>query len=963
LVKLEEALTILEGVIDPPLEIRILRSAAEVARNGGQFSKALEFDNKALELARVNDRRRDHAGILRDIAVIYSRQENLTQAQNFSLKALQASESNSDLNGKAEALLVSEDIYYRGGDLAQAVNSASQALVIWSKLGYKRGQARALWDLAAIYNDQTEFQLAFDSAERAWKLFDSLGDDLEKARCSALIGLILNTIGKKQEALNRFEQAMPIFKRSRDFSAEAMVLNSIAQTRADLSDYESALPFAKLALEIYTTSDDRVAKAFSLWSVGSFYMATGDLDNAQKSLESALKMSINSNKRVAAACWRDLGVVLQRRGDLDQAQRSLDEALKLSRNPVDRRLQASVLLAVGRLREAMRDQDAALQLYRESLELHRSIEDTVGQITALFHIAKLLRLQRPNESLRSSEEAIQIIERMRTSIAGSTLRTSYFASAREHFDLYIDLLMRDHRESSAFEFSERARGRTLLESIAETRISVSEGVDRKIAERVTSLRAAIDSTSEKYRELLSSQPNAKQRNELNDELHRLEAELDLAEGQLRTRNPRYADLAKPELLTLQEVQRQILDGESILLEYVLGDQSSYLWAVTRDTFDSYSLPRESEVETHVREFLKLVTTPNAGRFHSQPMSSTSDSDWQAKYLRAAADLSRILLSPVKDHLGKRRIIIVADGALQYLPFSALPTPKSIESPTPVALVAEHTIVVQPSASTLAVLRKERSSRRAPANTIAVLADPVYERTDSRCARSSVCALPAAPLLSGPGPAGVPTANTPLLRGNDSAGTSLSRLAATAREASGIQALVPAREFFEARGFKATREAAMSSDVARARIIHFAAHTRLDDVHPDLSSLVFSLIDERGNKQNGYLRLGDMYNLKLSAELVVLSACETALGKEVKGEGLMSMVRGFMYAGTPRVLASLWKVDDEATADLMAEFYKELLVNKLPAADALRRAQITQMGKKNHESPYYWAGFQLNGEWN
>ena len=176
-------------------------------------------------------------------------------------------------------------------------------------------------------------------------------------------------------------------------------------------------------------------------------------------------------------------------------------------------------------------------------------------------------------------------------------------------------------------------------------------------------------------------------------------------------------------------------------------------------------------------------------------------------------------------------------------------------------------------------------------------------------------------------------------------------------------MVPEDRRMAALGFNATKAVAMNPDLKRYRIVHFATHTVLNDDHPDLSSLVLSLVDEKGNPQSGYLRLRDMYNLQLAAELVVLSACDTALGKEVKGEGLMSMVRRFMYSGTPRVLASLWKVDDEATAELMKEFYKHLLQEGMTPAAALRQAQITQMQKKSRQSPYYWAGFQLQGEWN
>jgi len=241
---------------------------------------------------------------------------------------------------------------------------------------------------------------------------------------------------------------------------------------------------------------------------------------------------------------------------------------------------------------------------------------------------------------------------------------------------------------------------------------------------------------------------------------------------------------------------------------------------------------------------------------------------------------------------------------------------------------------------LEVIRREAPTRGTPDRTLAVFADPVFQAVDSRVRKAQV------------------------LRGSDAVGPRLDlpRLPSTRQEAEAILAMVSPDRRMGALGFNATKKAAVNPDLKRYRIVHFATHTVLDDDHPELSSLVLSLVDERGNPQSGFLRLRDMYNLSLSAELVVLSACETALGKEVKGEGLMSMVRGFMYSGTPRVLASLWKVDDEATAELMMEFYRQHLQSGSTPAAALRQAQIAQIKKTSRQSPYYWAGFQLQGEW-
>jgi CHAT domain-containing protein len=137
---------------------------------------------------------------------------------------------------------------------------------------------------------------------------------------------------------------------------------------------------------------------------------------------------------------------------------------------------------------------------------------------------------------------------------------------------------------------------------------------------------------------------------------------------------------------------------------------------------------------------------------------------------------------------------------------------------------------------------------------------------------------------------------------------------------------------------------------------------INSVHPELSGLVLSLVDPQGRPQEGFLRLHDIYNLKLGADLVVLSACQTALGKDIRGEGLIGLTRGFMYAGAPRVVASLWEVDDRATAELMKRLYEGMLVRGLTPAAALRDAQLALRRDRRWSDPFYWGAFVLQGEW-
>lgn len=966
----ERALATWRTIRDRVEEVGTLQTAGNLYRDSGNFARALEYFEHALELAEAERLEIDRAGILRAIATIHLRNGNATRASEYSLKALEVSRSSSDRNGEAEGLLVLGDIYYFSSDYSRAADADSQAYSIWEGLRYRRGQARSLLELAAIDSDRNEFTQAFDHAQRAHSLFGALDDDIGRARSSSLIGHVLSSKGRKQEALESLEQAKPVLMTSGDLTSQAGLLNATARIYADLGDYDSALSFSKLALEKYRTLANRVLESITLRVIGHYYLAAGDLPSAKLFLERALKgFQILSNTRAEAFCWLDLGLVDQSLGDTQGALDSLNKSLEMSRVTVDRRLEASVLLALGRVREAAGDNAAAaLQFYRDSLRLHTATENRLGEITALYHIASCLqRMGEIGSSIANSEAAIEIIETLRTSLASSGLRTFYFASARQHFDLYIDSIMRGQGgagpdASKAFEVAERSRARTLLESLVETRVSISGNTD--LIEREASLRAAIDAKSERYTALLSVNPGSNERAKLSDELRRLNAEYDELQGQLKLQNPQYAALVQPQPLKLSEVQQQVLDNDSLLLEYALGDENSYLWVISRDSLASYPLPNRSEIETKVRRYRDFITARLLLSGEKQGSYQARVRAADAQYAMAAAELSQMLLGAVGD-LGKRRLLIVADGMLQYLPFGALPTPQSLETSNPVPLIVEHEVVNLPSASTLAVIRREAPLRGNPDRTIAVFADPVFEAKDPR-------------VLKTQRPVSFATANqgrtTPLagttaglnqtFRSSDAVGIrpDLPRLPFTGQEAEAILAIVPADQRLAALGFGATREAARDPDLKRYRFVHFATHTVLNDDHPDLSSLVLSLVNERGVRQNGFLRLRDIYNLRLSAELVVLSACETALGKEVKGEGLLSMVRGFMYSGTPRVLASLWKVDDLATAELMKEFYKQLLESRLTPAAALRQAQIAQMQKKSRQSPYYWAGFQLHGEW-
>jgi CHAT domain-containing protein len=632
---------------------------------------------------------------------------------------------------------------------------------------------------------------------------------------------------------------------------------------------------------------------------------------------------------------------------------------------------------------AVRDWDKSLDHYRQALAIQRAIKSPQNETQSLLGIARVERERgNPAGARASIEAAIKIIESIRARIRIQDLRASYLSVNQDLYEFYIDLLMAMRRNptsegyaAAAFEANERRLARSLLDSLIEARADIRQGVDPQLLAEERALRQRLNA-KEAYRiQLLSGKHTQEQAMAAENELNDLGAQYQNVQARIRAANPRYAALTQPSPLKLVEIQRQALDDDTLLLEYALGKERSFLWAVTRNSFASYELPRRDTIETDARRVYKLLNLS-----HQRQYKRESE--------LASVELSRMLLTALADQLDKKRLLIVADGALQYLPFAALPMPKmerhgdkatgrqgdkatrrqgdktnpqsAIPNPqsfTP--LIVNHEIINLPSASTLALLRRDLAGRLPAARTVAVLADPVLQADDARVKQAGAGAKIETPAASGAG--GAETDD--LVRSAGEAGVpSLARLPFTRQEAEAILTLARDGKSLKALDFNASRATATSPELAEYRIVHFATHGLINSRRPQLSGIVLSLVDEYGRQQDGFLRAHDIYNLRLGADLVVLSACQTALGEQVKGEGLVGLTQGFMYAGAPRVAASLWNVKDEATAELMKRFYEKMLREGMPPAAALRAAQVSMWKDKRWEAPYYWAGFILQGEW-
>jgi CHAT domain-containing protein len=419
-----------------------------------------------------------------------------------------------------------------------------------------------------------------------------------------------------------------------------------------------------------------------------------------------------------------------------------------------------------------------------------------------------------------------------------------------------------------------------------------------------------------------------------------------------------------------------LDGETLLLEYMLGEEGSVLWAITRNSAHLYELPGRIAIEQAAQQVIELLTArlPRDNETNLEAFRRANRT--RSQFPAAAENLSRMILGPVVGQLRRQRLLIVADGKLHFIPFAVLPKPGArgwglgtgkrnpqSQIPNPPPLIVDHEIAYLPSASALGLLRQRGNTRATAPKLLALLADPVFERDDPRfkpgfSLESTLAANTRNPPDAGNLRSAAANSEIPGIRGK------LKRLRFARQEADQILAsLSPAERAatLTAFDFAANQTLALSPELEQYRYLHFATHGLLDNQRPELSGMALSLLDRNGQEQDGFLRLIEIYNLRLAADLVTLSACETGLGKQVNGEGIVGLTRGFLHAGAARVLVSLWKVDDRASARLMGRVYEGIFRAKLSPAAALRKAQLSFRQDPAMSDPFFWAAFVLHGE--
>ena len=964
----QKALRILEELRDMQGQSQVHLAIGGVHQALSQSAEAFASYRRSLALSRQAKTPRAEVDALNSLAYLHSLLGENKEALENSQQAQTLSVLSSYLEGEAYALVNLGETYYGLGELPKAVESYDLAMKLLHKLDDRKGQVKALVGQGYAFVELSELEKAQAAYQQAVATSRAVLDRRLEAISLRALGNLRNLLGDKQEALTTLILALKALEGIDDLPTKADVLGGLGFLYDGLGEKALALDYYEQSLTIFRRMNHRSGIAEVQMVIAGIYYSSGDHTKALYYCQESLAMfRAMAMPRYEARMLRDIGLIHDTLGDKKKALEYFNQALAVAKSGQDQRYTAQTLNYMGRSYASTKDWQAALSCYEQALGLSRKASDGAGEATTLYNLAHLeVARGNPETALTHAEAALKISESLRTKVQSHELRATYFGTIHQQFNLYTDILMRLHQKRPnsgfdvmAFEANERGRARSMLETLAESRAGIRQGVDQSLLRRESQLQRQLNTTVERRIQLAGVKASSAQMAEIERELSELTTAYQQVQGEIRNSSPRYSALVQPAPLTLKKIQQQVLDNDTALLAFALGEERSFAWLVTTDSIKSFELGASAEIENTASRLYSHLTARNQPQKYETPSQRRARiaSD-DAQYLDVSRELSTKLLGDVAKHLQQQRLVIVADGALQYVPFAALPTPAATSGFRP--LIADYEIVSLPSASVIALMREDLKARPRAPKSVAILADPVFDKDDQRLASLKVRRSD----IAHAGKSRVAPLDQTQRALRDFTGLTdvISRLPFSGREAEAIMALVPAGEGMLALGFRASRATALGSELSQYRYVHFATHGLLNSKHPELSGVFLSRFNEFGKSQDGFLQLHDVYNLKLSADLVVLSACQTALGKDIRGEGLVGLTRGFMYAGAPRVVASLWQVDDAATADLMREFYTEMLTKGKRPAEALRAAQVRMWEQNRWPSPYYWAAFTLQGEW-
>jgi CHAT domain-containing protein/tetratricopeptide (TPR) repeat protein len=936
LVQIPNAFAVLnETHFSPSEQFLSLSKEAEKCRSEGDYEKAIGLLKKSLEYAKKIADGEKECDTLLNLGLMYWNIGKLDVSSDYYSKAFSLAKT-LNLEGKKNDCQTALDIYsyyekgkkFRSsGQYQESIENYQKAIKLAKELGSKEHEVKCLRQLSVTFWELPNLKEFYSLNIKALEIARLIRHRKEEGRCLKNIGIYYWQLDSYSKAINYFDKALAVAEYLSNEIMSSDYLNLIGITYRKIGNYDKALDYLLRAFKKAQKVGDSYLFSAILNNIGNIYRDKGILSGNEEDLyqalnyhEKSLEISQKSNDLITEIeVLNNLGSV---HSDLKNFQKALDyfqQGYEKAEKINDIEAKGMILNNIGIVHFNQGNYEESTRYYQKAIDLAQELEG--GQILweAYFEIANAYAKQNKIfEALKNYKNSIRIIENIRSQIKLEELKASYLGTDKriEAYQNLIHLLISFHKENKgmgydrqAFEYLERAKARSFLDSLEVAQVDISMGINFKLKNQEKELMKDISSI---YNKLLVAQFASEEKENLLKQLTEKENNLEALKREIRSKSPYYADLKYPEIITLEETQKKLLNNKSAFIVYTIGKEHSYGFVITNNELMIFPVPKKSIIQNLVSEYLLVIT------------------DRDSKEFDLGYDLCKVLVPPNLDE-NIEKIIFIPDDILHFLPFETLATHEK----EPHWLVEDYKIAYAPSISSYREIierrKKIKSSRR---YDILAFGDPDFGQLESETNGDDI-----------------------FQNFYSSTAFNFYRL-----KYSGIEIERISNLFKESKEAIFTRKAATEEQLKNLnlddyKIIHFATHSLIDDKKPARSSIVLSLNSNR--EEDGFIQMREIYNLNLNSDLVTLSACQTGLGQFIKGEGIEGLNRSFFFAGASSVLMSLWAVNDQATYQLMERFYSHLR-SSAPIANSLRNAKLEMIASEAVSHPYYWAGFIVSG---
>ncbi len=901
-----------------------LSRAVRLSRQGAR-REAISIIQESVDLLRQTGDSRGEAEALINLGRTLIAEHRYQDALECNLRAEQLSRQSGESALHASALYNVGLAYGWLNQTDRAVECYQEALDLFRQLGHLESQALALNNIAVNYDNRGEPHRAIELYRRALDIHLRLGLRRRGAGVRNNLAMALWGLGENQQALTHLGQALPTLRSLEDRWGEANALTNLGAVHWTVGAHQQSVDHLQQALRLWRQIGDSLQEATTLTNLGHAYTKLGEPSRALELFQKALEISRTLGNRAREGhTLSTLGSAYLSLGRHQEAEAAFKQSLQIRQATGNRWGQSRVLHQMGKSLINRGAYFKAAANLSQARQLAIEVGDRPGEASILYETARLHKKRgQVAQALEPIRLAVEISESLRTKVDSHNLRASYLARQQDVYELYLEILLDNESAppvAEAFRISELSRARTLLEMLQEADLDSTVDESLRIREKANQIRLSRLQTELRRQGVADDSEKLEQ---IKAQILDLEKERTQLEAELRIRDPRLDRLKNPRIPGLGAIQRALSQGEA-LVEYFLGQRIAFALVVRRHDARLLRLAQAERIEHQVDQLLESMSRPgrrNAGR-----------------YRRLALDLYQELMAPLEGHLaGTSRLVIIPHGALFHLPFEALL--RSGAAPNPSRgfqqldyLLRHWSIRYVQSAQVYQELQRNASAKvRLPdeSKSLVAFADPIY-------------------------PSGKNTTTSQ----SGWTGVRLRRLPESLREAQSIGALYGRDRTSLFVGAEASEENLKNNPlVSSAQVLHLAAHGLVREDRPNHSGLFLSYDSDPA--EDGILQVFEIFKLRLQADLVVLSACESGKGRQLRGEGVLGLTRAFLYAGAPSLVVSLWQVADGPTADFMLTFHRQLRTGG-SKSDALRSAKLEAIQSGTRSHPFYWAPFVLIG---